>query len=147
MAGTWHRYAPGEPWKIPAWRARVVLEVPEHVVVCFNAPVVELMDARAVELHPALQALGPDLLAASFSADLAFERLQARPEFEIAEALLDQRAMAGVGNVFKSESPVHRIHLSWTRVSALDDATTPASDRYRPPPPARERAAGASPTE
>jgi len=41
MTGAWHRYAPGERWKRPAWQARVVLEVPEHVVVCFHAPVME----------------------------------------------------------------------------------------------------------
>ncbi len=68
MAGTWHRYAPGERWKMPAWKARVVLEVPEHVVVCFNAPVAELMEDRAVALHPAIQALGPDLATAEFDA-------------------------------------------------------------------------------
>jgi endonuclease-8 len=123
MAGTWHRYAPGEPWKIPAWKARVVLEVPEHVIVCFNAPVAELMDARAVDLHPALQALGPDLLGAAFQTDLALQRLKARPELEIAEALLDQRAMAGVGNVYKSEVLfIESVH-PWMHVSALDDAT------------------------
>jgi endonuclease-8 len=123
MAGTWHRYAPGERWKIPAWKARVVLEVPEHVVVCFNAPVAELMDERAVELHPALQALGPDLLADEFPVELAMERLKARPDLEIAEALLDQRAMAGVGNVFKSEVLfIESVH-PWTRVSVFDDAT------------------------
>src|SRR3981081_668723 len=61
MNGSWHRDAPGERWRIPEWKARVVLEVPEHVVVCFNAPVVELMPEQAVELHPALHGLGPDL--------------------------------------------------------------------------------------
>jgi len=123
MAGTWHRYAPGEPWKIPAWRARVVLEVAEHVVVCFNAPVAELMDARAVDLHPALQSLGPDLLAAEFPADVALQRLKARPDLEIAEALLDQRAMAGVGNVYKSEVLFLESVNPWTHVSAVEDAT------------------------
>jgi endonuclease-8 len=123
MSGSWHRYAPGEPWKIPAWKARVVLEVPDHVVVCFNAPVAELMDERAVELHPALQSLGPDLLAAEFPTALALQRLKARAEFEIAEALLDQRAMAGVGNVFKSEVLFAESVNPWTRVSALADAT------------------------
>jgi endonuclease-8 len=122
MAGTWHRYAPGEPWKLPAWRARVVLEVPEHVVVCFNAPVAELMDERAVELHPALQSLGPDLLAAEFSPDVALQRLKARPDVEIAEALLDQRAMSGIGNVYKSEVLFIESVNPWTRVSAIDDA-------------------------
>ncbi|MDQ3812139.1 MAG: DNA glycosylase, partial [Chloroflexota bacterium] len=51
MSGAWHRYAPGERWKRPAWQARVVLEVPDHVIVCFHAPVMELMDERAVDLH------------------------------------------------------------------------------------------------
>ncbi|MGI9145372.1 MAG: Fpg/Nei family DNA glycosylase [Chloroflexota bacterium] len=123
MSGTWHRYAPGETWKIPAWKARVVLEVPEHVVVCFNAPVAELMDERAVELHPSLQSLGPDLLAAEFPGDVALQRFKARPDFEIAEALLDQRAMAGVGNVFKSEILFLESVNPWTRVSSLPDAT------------------------
>jgi endonuclease VIII len=122
MAGTWHRYAPGERWRIPAWRARVVLEVPNNVVVCFNAPVVELMDERAIALHPALQSLGPDLLADSFSSDLAFQQLKARPAAEIAEALLDQRVMAGVGNVFKSEILFIESVNPWSHVSALDDA-------------------------
>ena len=121
MAGTWHRYAPGERWKMPAWKARVVLEVPEHVVVCFNAPVAELMEDRAVELHPALVSLGPDLATAAFNADEAFRRLRGRLDVEIAEALLDQRIMAGVGNVFKSEVLfIEGVH-PWTRVSALDD--------------------------
>jgi endonuclease-8 len=123
MAGTWHRYAPGERWRMPAWKARVVLEVPEHVVVCFNAPVAELMEDRYVALHPALVSLGPDLARDDFSADVAFERLRARPDAEIAEALLDQRVMAGVGNVFKSEVLFVESVNPWTHVSALDDAT------------------------
>jgi endonuclease-8 len=122
MAGTWHRYAPGERWKIPAWQARVVLEVPDHVVVCFNAPVVELMDDRAVMLHPALVSLGPDLAGSEFDFEEAVRRLRARAEMEIAEALLDQRIMAGVGNVFKSEVLFAEGVYPWTRVGALDDA-------------------------
>jgi endonuclease-8 len=123
MAGTWHRYAPGEHWRMPAWKARVVLEVPDHVVVCFNAPVVELMDQRAIDLHPALHSLGPDLLTDTFSSTLALEHLRARPEAEIAEALLDQRVMAGVGNVYKSEILFLEGVNPWTPVASLDDAT------------------------
>jgi len=122
MTGTWHRYAPGERWKMPAWRARVVLEVPEHVVVCFNAPVAELMEDRAVGFHPALVALGPDLAGPEFDSAEAFRRLKARPDLEIGEALLDQRIMAGVGNVFKSEVLFIDSVNPWTLVSALDDA-------------------------
>jgi len=121
MAGTWHRYAPGERWRMPTWKARVVLEVPEHVVVCFNAPVAELMQDRAVDLHPSLVSLGPDLLAADFDAADAFGRLRARASAEIAEALADQRVMAGVGNVYKGEVLFIESVNPWTPVSALSD--------------------------
>ena len=60
--------------------------MPQHVVVCFNAPVAELMDERAIELHPALQSLWPDLLTCSFSSESALEQMKARPDLEIAEA-------------------------------------------------------------
>ena len=121
MRGTWHRYAPGEPWKIPAWRACVVLEVAEHVVVCFNAPVAELMADRAVELHPALASLGPDLLREDFDPRESFRRLRQRSDLEIAEALLDQRAIAGIGNVFKCEILFVEAVNPWTQVAALSD--------------------------
>jgi endonuclease VIII len=123
MTGTWHRYAPGERWRMPAWKARVVLEVLEHVVVCFNAPVAELMDERAVALHPAVQSLGPDLLAETFSSDVAFQQLKARADVQIADALLDQRVMAGVGNVFKNEILFIESVNPWTHVCELDDPT------------------------
>ena len=121
MGGIWHRYAPGERWRLPAFRARLVLNVPDHVVVCFNAPVVELMDDRAVKLHPSLMALGPDLITAEFSADEAFARLRRLSSSEIAEALADQRVMAGVGNVFKSEILFIESVNPWTHVSDLSD--------------------------
>ena len=123
MAGSWHRYAPGERWRLPEWRARVVLEVAEHVVVCFNAPIAELMEDRAIskDLHPALAALGPDLLADTFDSLEAFQRLRPLSPVEIAEALLDQRVMAGVGNVFKSEVLfIEGVH-PWTHVGELTD--------------------------
>jgi endonuclease-8 len=121
MGGTWHRYAPGERWRLPPFRARVVLHVPNHVVVCFNAPTVELMQDRAVSLHPSLIALGPDLLAEAFRSDEAFLRLRDLADIEIAEALADQRVMAGVGNVFKSEILFIESVNPWTKVAALSD--------------------------
>src|SRR3954454_2395342 len=106
MNGSWHRYRPGERWRRPPGRARLVLEVPGSVAVCFDAPVVELFETRAETLHPSLGQLGPDLLAPDFDADEALRRLRApeRETLEIAAALLDQRALAGIGNVYKSET-------------------------------------------
>ncbi len=105
MNGSWHRYRPGERWRRPPSRARLVLEVPGAVAVCFDAPVVELLEQRAEALHPSLGALGPDLLAPDFDAAEAVRRLRdpSRAGMTIAEALLDQRALAGIGNVYKSE--------------------------------------------
>jgi endonuclease-8 len=105
MNGSWHRYRPGERWRRPPGRARLVIEVPGAVAVCFDAPVVELFEQRAEALHPALGRLGPDILAPDFDADEAIRRLRdpARAAMSVAEALLDQRAVAGIGNIYKNE--------------------------------------------
>ena len=105
MNGSWHRYRPGERWRRPPTHARLVLEVPGAIAVCFDAPVVELLEVRAEALHPALAGLGPDLLSPDFDADEAIRRLRdpSRAATSIAETLLDQRALAGIGNVYKSE--------------------------------------------
>lgn len=125
MHGSWHRYRPGERWRRPAARARLVLEVPGSVAVCFDAPVVELFEERTEHLHPALSRLGPDLLAEPFDADEAMRRLRApeRADLEIAVALLDQRALAGIGNVYKSEILFLGGVSPFVRVRDLDDAT------------------------
>jgi endonuclease-8 len=125
MHGSWHRYRPGERWRRPPARARLVLEVPGSVAVCFDAPVVELFEQRAAHLHPALGKLGPDLLAADFDASEARERLRAptRADVEIAVALLDQRALAGIGNVYKNEILWIERVSPFTTVRDLDDAT------------------------
>jgi endonuclease-8 len=125
MRGSWHRYPPGARWRLPASRARLVLEVPGSVAICFDAPVVELFETRAEALHPALARLGPDLLAPEFDAAGAVMRLRApvRAAVEIGVALLDQRALAGIGNVHKSEVLFIERVDSFARVGELDDAT------------------------
>jgi endonuclease-8 len=123
MTGSWHRYRPGEPWRRPPARARLVIEVPGAVAVCFDAPVVELLEQRAEALHPSLGRLGPDLLAPDFDPAEAVARLRdpSRAATPIGEALVDQRAMAGIGNVYKSEVLwLERIAPS-TPVAGIDD--------------------------
>ena len=72
MNGSWHRYRPGERWRRPPSRARLVIEVPGAVAVCFDAPVVELLEQRA-EAHPpvARRARAGPALAPDFDADEA----------------------------------------------------------------------------
>jgi endonuclease-8 len=125
MNGSWHRYRPGERWRWPAGRARLVIEVPGAVAVCFDAPVVELLEARAEGLHPSLGRLGPDLLAPDFDADEVLRRLRdaSRAGMTIGEALLDQRALAGIGNIWKNETLWTERVSPFAPVGALDDET------------------------
>lgn len=103
MHGSWHIYRPGEPWQRPPREMRVLVATADFVAVGFNVPDAEFEAARDVGARDATARLGPDLLGPDFDAAEAVRRLQARGELTIAEALLDQRAVAGIGNVFKSE--------------------------------------------
>lgn len=105
MHGSWHRYRPGEHWKRSPSRAVAVIEVPDAVAVCFDATTVELLDSRALAIHPTLTALGPDLLEDELQLDEIVRRLRdpARAGMPIGEALLDQTVLAGLGNVYRSE--------------------------------------------
>ncbi|MDP9243686.1 MAG: Fpg/Nei family DNA glycosylase, partial [Chloroflexota bacterium] len=123
MSGSWHRYRPGETWRLPKFQPSVVLETADSVAVCFNAPTVELLTGRELARHSTLAALGPDLLAHDFDADSALERLRERNSVELGEALLDQRALAGIGNVYKSEVCFIERLSPWRPIAELDDAT------------------------
>jgi endonuclease-8 len=125
MRGTWHRYRPGEPWRRAPGRAVLVLEVPGAVAVCFDAPVVELFETRAEAIHPSLGRLGPDLLDPAFLGSEARRRLRdpSRAATEIGVALLDQRAMAGIGNVVKSETLFMERVDPFAPVEDLDEST------------------------
>jgi endonuclease-8 len=121
MRGSWHRYRPGEAWRLPVRRAVCVLETGAAVAVCFDAPVVELLTDAELVRHQALQALGPDLLGASPDLDEAVRRLRANGAVALGEALLDQRAAAGIGNVIKSESLFMERLDPWAAVDAFSD--------------------------
>src|SRR5262249_13177772 len=89
----------------PPARAGAVVETPSAVAVCFDPMTVELMDSRAVAIHPALSRLGPDASTADFDVKEALRRLDSpdRAQMSIGDALLDQKVLAGVGNVIRSE--------------------------------------------
>lgn len=124
LYGSWHRYRPGERWRMPESRARLVLEVPGSVAVCFDAPVVELFEQRTESLHPALVGLGPDLLSPAFDEAEALRRLRdpSRAILTIGEALLDQRALAGIGTIWRAETLWTDRMSPFVIVGELDDA-------------------------
>ncbi|GAB2980523.1 DNA-formamidopyrimidine glycosylase family protein [Frigoribacterium salinisoli] len=101
MEGSWHVYKHGTKWRRPTHQARVVLETAEWVTVGFDLGIVELVPRDPEDSVTAY--LGPDLLGPDWDPALALERLAADPDREIGLALLDQRVMAGVGNVYRAE--------------------------------------------
>jgi len=121
MSGSWHLYRPGEAWRRPARDYRIVVETDEFIAVAFNLPVAEFLAGRALARQRDLRALGPDLLGDTFDVAAALARLRARNAETIEVALLDQRAVAGIGNIYKSETLfASRVH-PLTPVAALSD--------------------------
>lgn len=101
MTGTWRTYAPDEPWRTSAGKARVVLRTTSAVAVCFAAPHVELAPTAVV--MQGLERLGPDLALPDPDQAIILERARRSPASTIADLMLDQGVAAGVGNVYKSE--------------------------------------------
>lgn len=105
LHGEWHRYRVGERWRRSPSRAVAVIETAKQVAVCFDAPTVELIETRALPIHRPLTQLGPDVARDDVDLPLAVAALRdpRRSTATIGDALLDQRAVAGLGNVYRSE--------------------------------------------
>jgi endonuclease-8 len=103
MKGSWHLYRPGERWMRPHHDMRIVIGTDEFDAVAFSVPIAEFTMAGEAAARGPLKDIGPDPLAHDFDAAEAARRIASRTEMEIADALLDQTAMAGIGNIFKSE--------------------------------------------
>ncbi|WNM30639.1 DNA-formamidopyrimidine glycosylase family protein [Streptomyces sp. Li-HN-5-11] len=102
MDGAWKVYGTGERWKGgPAHQIRAVLAAPDRVAVGYRLPVLELL--RTTEEDRAVGHLGPDLLGPDWDPEQALANVLADPVRPLGEALLDQRNLAGIGNVYKSE--------------------------------------------
>lgn len=122
MNGSWHIYRSGERWQRPRRDLRIRIEAGDFEAVGFNIPVAEFIRAAALTRHRELRRLGPDLLATEFDAADAARRLRERASLPIADALLDQRVVAGIGNVYKSEVLfICRIN-PFARVGEVSDA-------------------------
>ena len=107
MSGSWHLYRTGEKWWMGRDRMRVVIKTPEWEAVGFNIPVAEFYTARSLERSSEVPKLGPDILSDEFTVEGGVARLadygRENPDAEIGVVLLNQRVMAGLGNVYKSE--------------------------------------------
>lgn len=121
MNGSWHIYRVGERWQRPRRDMRVVIATADYEAVAFSVPVAEFIRDRDLRRHDELRTLGPDLLSDTFDAGEALRRLRARPAAAIADALLNQRVLAGIGNVYKSEVLFACRVSPFTLVRDLDD--------------------------
>ncbi|MGN9809684.1 DNA-formamidopyrimidine glycosylase family protein [Micromonospora sp. BQ11] len=120
MDGAWRAYAPGERWAArPAHLIRAVLRSTTAVAVGYHLH--DLALVPTAEEHTLVGHLGPDLLGPDWDADEAVRRLAAHPDTTIGEALLDQRNLAGVGNLYKCEVLFLRGVSPWTPVGAVPD--------------------------
>lgn len=109
MSGSWHIYRTGEKWWMGRNRMRAAITCGEFQAVAFNVPVAEFHSARSLERSSQVPKLGVDILSDEYSAEAGVRALEeygaANPDAEIGVVLLNQRVMAGLGNVYKSEVP------------------------------------------
>jgi endonuclease-8 len=111
MTGRWRVVPRGAP---RAGRPWLVLRGAEHEAVLWNGPVLELDAARGPRL-------GPDILDAEPDYDEMLERLRARPDRQVGDALLDQRLVAGIGNIWRSEALWEARLSPWRPVADVTD--------------------------
>src|SRR5215212_9008799 len=113
MTGRWQVLERGAPKHGKPW---LVLTGSEREAVLWNGPVLELTKRGTMRL-------GPDILAEPL--DLAALVANLRREHqsrELGDVLLDQRAVAGIGNVWKAESLWHARLSPWLRLAETSDA-------------------------
>ena len=112
MNGEWHIYRAGERWMRRRSDMRIVIETKEWTAVAFNVTVADFETPS----------VGPDLLGETFDIDEARRRIRADPNVAIADVLLNQQSVAGIGNIWKSETLfVCRVN-PFVIVASIDDA-------------------------
>jgi endonuclease-8 len=102
MEGNWMIYPPGGRWTKPGHTARCVLRTAEADAVGFSLGILEVVPTA--EEEKIVGHLGPDLLGPDWDEEEALRRLRAEPEVTVGFALLDQRKLAGIGNIYRCEA-------------------------------------------
>jgi endonuclease-8 len=115
-------------------RAWIVLRAGEHWVSELDGPTLELMTEGRVRFDRRLAGLGPDVLADEFDSRRFIARLRDDdPTRPFGDALLDQRNVAGIGNIWKAEGCWEAAIDPWRAVSKLsNDEAVRVVDAVRP---------------
>ena len=102
MDGTWQLGRPGSRWHGPAHQVRAVLANADWEAVGYRLHDVLLLPTA--EEDRVVGHLGPDVLGPDWDPQEAVRRIAEQPDREIGQALLDQRNLAGVGNLYRTET-------------------------------------------
>jgi endonuclease VIII len=123
MRGSWRVFAPAERWRGPSREAWLVISTRARVAVQFGGSALAIRTETELRSDPLLKELGPDILAGEFASEHGLAGLRAADgSRELGDALLDQRVIAWIGNVYKNEG-CHAAGLSpWRRLDDLADA-------------------------
>ncbi|HEY8583908.1 MAG TPA: DNA-formamidopyrimidine glycosylase family protein [Capillimicrobium sp.] len=134
MTGAWGTYTGGRRWHRARRRAWLVARARGGEVVQFDGPVLELLTAGRARGDLNLARLGPDILAEDFDPAEVLRRLRADdPTRPIGDALLDQRTIAGIGNLWKAEGCFAAAIDPWRPTSEVtDDEVRAILDETRP---------------
>ncbi len=123
MVGVWGVYGPGRRWGRSRARAWIAMHANGHDVVQFDGPLLELLTDGRTRFDQRLSALGPDVLAGEFDGAEFLRRLRRDdPTRPIGDALLDQRTVAGIGNIWKAEGCWEGAIDPWRAVGRVYDA-------------------------
>jgi endonuclease VIII len=126
MNGSWHIYRHGERWQKPRFNMRIVIENSDYIAVGFRVPVAQMHTAQSLARDRRIPQSEIDVLSPAFNTEKVVSSVLAHAGEEIADVLLHQEVLAGVGNIFKSEVCFVAGVNPFCRVSALsaDQAQT-----------------------
>ncbi len=122
MSGGWHLYRHGARWRRPRASAWTVLSGGGWEAVQFGGPTLKVMPTSRLRRDPQLARLGPDILAEEFDVVAVVATMRPDPTRTLGDVLLDQRLVAGIGNVFKSEACFAAGIDPWRPLGDLSDA-------------------------
>lgn len=120
MDGSWHIVAAGRrPSALPEHMIRALIGNDTWSAAGYRVHDVRLV--RTADEGQLVGHLGPDLLGPDWDVDLAVQRLHTQTDRPVGEALLDQRNLAGIGNLYKCEALfVERVN-PWTSIARVAD--------------------------
>jgi endonuclease-8 len=122
MTGAWGVYRPGRRWGRSPRRAWIVLGRAGYEVVEFDGPLLELLTESRTRFDQRLAALGPDVLADEFDSVVFLARVRGDdPTRPLGDALLDQRNVAGIGNLWKAEGCWEAQVDPWRPIASVSD--------------------------